>query len=116
MANNKSNINKLLTAINKLQDQYKDLTLDPNIFTAPFETRLISQRISKEMDIEILNINLFHDTEKAVCYWQIICCGSDSHKYAEELAEYDSGNTVFCHDLEGTRNGMELFSITLIAG
>lgn len=105
---NDLNIEFLNTAIRNLQNQqHLHLSLDALVFTLPFEG-------DKELDIEILNINLFEDTEKAVFYWQILCCGSDSRLYAEELSR-DTDCTVFCHDLEGTRNGMELFSITLIA-
>lgn len=109
MTNNKSNISTLNTAIDQLQKQHPELDLDPVVFTFPF-------RKPKELDLKILSINLFHDQEVEVFYWQILCCGSDAHSYAEELSWTDPDFSVFCHSLQGTRKGMDLFSITLIAG
>ena len=108
MTNNKSNIDTLNTAISQLQKQHPELDLDPSIFTFPLEK-------PKELDLKILNINLFHDQEVEVFYWQIICCGSDAHRYAEELYLSDPSISVFCRSLHGTRNGMDLFSITIIS-
>lgn len=108
MTNNKSNIDTLVTGINQLQKQHPELDLDPSIFTFPFED-------SEGWDIKILSINLFHDAEEAVCYWQILCCGSDAPKYAKVICNFGLSFSSLCHSLEGTRNGMDLFSITIIS-
>lgn len=109
MTNNKSNtFNTLITAIDQLQKQHPDLVIDPLLFTFPFKK-------PEELDLKILSINLFHDQEKEVFYYQILCCGSDAHRYAEELSWADPDISVFCHSLQGTRDGMEIFSITIIS-
>lgn len=111
MATNKFNHNILLTGLNQIQEQNPKLAIDEakGIFLAPFES-------DEELDIEILSINLTMDTQKEVAYWVIILCGSDSQEYANRLYESDQDMEVLIQDLMGTRNGMELFTITVIAG
>lgn len=111
MATNKFNHNLLLTGLNQIQEQNPKLAIDEakGIFLAPLES-------DEELDIEILGINLIMDQPKGVAYWVILLCGSDSREYANRLYESDQDMEVLIQDLLGTRNGMELFTITVIAG
>lgn len=111
MATNKFNHNILLTGLNKIQEQNPELAIEETkgIFIAPFES-------DEDLDIEILSINLTMDQQKGVAYWVILLCGSDSREYADKLYESDQDMEVLIQDLQGTRNGMELFNITVIAG
>lgn len=110
MQTNKSNINNLLSGLNKIQEQNPELDIEQtqDMFLDPFKS-------NKDLDIEILSINLTFDQEKGVAYWVILLCGSDSRRYANTIYEYDMDMEVLIHDLQGTRNGMELFTITVIA-
>lgn len=110
MQTNKSNINNLLSGLNKIQEQNPELDIEQtqDIFLDPFKS-------NKDLDIEILSINLTFDQEKGVAYWVILLCGSDSRRYANTIYESDMDMEVLIQDLQGTRNGMELFTITVIA-
>lgn len=110
MQTNKSNINNLLSGLNKIQEQNPELDIEQtqDIFLDPFKS-------NKDLDIEILSINLTLDQENGVAYWVILLCGSDSRRYANTIYESDMDMEVLIHDLQGTRNGMELFTITVIA-
>lgn len=111
MATNKFNNNILLTGLNQIQAQNPELAIEETkgIFLAPLES-------DEEPDLEILGINLIMDQPKGVAYWVILLCGSDSREYANRLSELDPDLEVLIQDLQGTRNGMELFNITIIAG
>lgn len=110
MQTNKSNINNLLSGLNKIQEQNPELDIEQtqDMFLDPFKS-------NKDLDIEILSINLTLDQENGVAYWVILLCGSDSRRYANTIYESDMDMEVLIHDLQGTRNGMELFTITVIA-
>lgn len=111
MATNKFNQEILLKGFKQIQSQHPDWAIEEaqGIFLDPFEEE-------QDLDLEILCINLFDDPDEFNVYWLILLCGPDSKNYADKIYEADQTLEVNIVDLNGTRNGMELYNILVIAG
>lgn len=117
MATNKQNFNFLLSNLNKIQEQYPELAI---MEAQPIFTTALENENNEDLDLAIIGLHFTEHPEKKFVIWTIICCGSDSRKYAELIQEEDSNNTVLIHDEEGTTSigpiWGELYTITILAG
>lgn len=113
MATNKSNFNSLLTELTRIQEQYPNLEI---MGAQPIFTQELEDASNPDFDLEILGLHLTNVQPNGFVIWTIICCGSYANDYATHIAEGDPDLSVFLHDLQGTKDGMEIFNITIIAG